>query len=206
MDPVRTGFVDSLAQPGGNITGLTVQGTDLQGKALQLLKEPVPTRLPRGDPMESHEPGRRVQASEAEDAARAFGAGGTPAGGAQPRRVGQPLHGDGPRAGGRHPRDPSQLIGARAPHASPHSRYRAVCRRWAIRRAWVEAGGLMSYGCGGTLICSSALRTTSTGSCEGRRRLTCPWSSPCGSNFPINLKTAMTLGLTLLPDALLPGG
>jgi len=37
MDPVRTGFVGSLAQPGGNITGLTVQGTDIQGKALQLL-------------------------------------------------------------------------------------------------------------------------------------------------------------------------
>ena len=43
MDPVRTGFVDSLARPGGNITGLTFQGTDIQGKALQLLKAAVPT-------------------------------------------------------------------------------------------------------------------------------------------------------------------
>ncbi len=29
MDPVRTGFVGRLAQPGGNITGMTVQGTDI---------------------------------------------------------------------------------------------------------------------------------------------------------------------------------
>lgn len=43
MDPVATGFVGSLARPGGNITGLTVQATELQGKALQLLKEAVPT-------------------------------------------------------------------------------------------------------------------------------------------------------------------
>ena len=43
LDPVRTGFVGSLARPGGNITGLTVQGTDIQGKALQLLKDAVPT-------------------------------------------------------------------------------------------------------------------------------------------------------------------
>ena len=43
MDPVRTGFVGSLARPGGNTTGLTVQATDIQGKALQLLKDAVPT-------------------------------------------------------------------------------------------------------------------------------------------------------------------
>ena len=43
MDPVASGFAGSLARPGGNITGLTVQGTDLQGKTLQLLKEAVPT-------------------------------------------------------------------------------------------------------------------------------------------------------------------
>ena len=42
-DPVRTGFVGSLARPGGNITGLSGQGPDIQGKALQLLKEAVPT-------------------------------------------------------------------------------------------------------------------------------------------------------------------
>ncbi len=42
-DPVAAGFATSLARPRGNITGLTVQSSDLVGKALQLLKEVVPS-------------------------------------------------------------------------------------------------------------------------------------------------------------------
>jgi putative ABC transport system substrate-binding protein len=41
-DPVATGFVESLARPGGNITGLTRLTSDLSGKRLELLKEAVP--------------------------------------------------------------------------------------------------------------------------------------------------------------------
>ena len=41
-DPVGAGLVESLARPGGNITGLTVQYADVAGKRLQLLKEVVP--------------------------------------------------------------------------------------------------------------------------------------------------------------------
>ena len=45
-DPVGTGFVASLARPGGNITGLSNLRPDLGGKRLELLKETVP-RLAR---------------------------------------------------------------------------------------------------------------------------------------------------------------
>ena len=45
-DPVGSGFVASLARPGGNITGLTSLSPDLSGKRLELLKETV-TRLAR---------------------------------------------------------------------------------------------------------------------------------------------------------------
>ena len=41
-DPVATGIVDSLARPGGNITGLSTLSRDLSGKRLELLKEMVP--------------------------------------------------------------------------------------------------------------------------------------------------------------------
>src|SRR5215510_9395909 len=45
-DPVRAGHVESLARPGGNVTGLTVLSRELGGKRLELLKEAVP-RLSR---------------------------------------------------------------------------------------------------------------------------------------------------------------
>jgi len=41
-DPLGTGFVGSLARPGGNITGLSQMTSDLSGKRLELLKEIVP--------------------------------------------------------------------------------------------------------------------------------------------------------------------
>jgi putative tryptophan/tyrosine transport system substrate-binding protein len=41
-DPVGSGFVQSLARPGGNITGLSVMMSDILTKRLQLLKEAIP--------------------------------------------------------------------------------------------------------------------------------------------------------------------
>jgi putative ABC transport system substrate-binding protein len=42
FDPVETGFVATLARPGGNITGLSLVSLDIEQKRLQLLKETVP--------------------------------------------------------------------------------------------------------------------------------------------------------------------
>jgi putative ABC transport system substrate-binding protein len=45
-DPVGDGLVQSLARPGGNITGLSLQSAELAGKRLELLKEVVPSAAP----------------------------------------------------------------------------------------------------------------------------------------------------------------
>jgi putative ABC transport system substrate-binding protein len=74
-DPVEAGLVESLARPGGNLTGLTMLGVQLHGKRLELLKEVVPrgARVAalfdgKGAPDQ-----RRLHMHEAEPAARALG-------------------------------------------------------------------------------------------------------------------------------------
>ena len=42
VDPIEAGFIESLARPGGNVTGLTNLARELGGKRLELLKEAVP--------------------------------------------------------------------------------------------------------------------------------------------------------------------
>jgi putative tryptophan/tyrosine transport system substrate-binding protein len=72
-DPVGSGFVASLARPGGNITGLATLSPEISGKQLELLKEIVP-RLSRVAVIgNSTNPGNAHELKEAEVAAGAFG-------------------------------------------------------------------------------------------------------------------------------------
>jgi putative ABC transport system substrate-binding protein len=53
-DPVASGLVDSLARPGGNVTGLTRLTRELSGKRLELLREVMPNVARIGVLLESH--------------------------------------------------------------------------------------------------------------------------------------------------------
>jgi putative ABC transport system substrate-binding protein len=72
-DPVSSGFVASLARPGGNITGLSTLSPEISGKRLELLKEIIPKLFRVAALGTSTQPGNAQMLKEAEFAAEAFG-------------------------------------------------------------------------------------------------------------------------------------
>ena len=72
-DPVASGFVASLARPGGNITGLSTHYPEITGKQLELLKEIVPKLARVAVLGDSSEPFTAQSLKETERAAKAFG-------------------------------------------------------------------------------------------------------------------------------------
>jgi len=73
VNPVRNGFVASLARPGGNITGLSNFSSELAGKRLELLKEIVPSLSRLSVLGTSTSPGNAQALQETEVAAGALG-------------------------------------------------------------------------------------------------------------------------------------
>src|SRR6516164_1849317 len=69
-DPVGSGFISSLARPGGNITGLTVISVDLSAKLMELFAELVPGMKRVGVVQNSNNPGTAMLLGETEDAVR----------------------------------------------------------------------------------------------------------------------------------------
>jgi len=72
-DPVASGFVASLARPGGNITGLSTLSPELSGKRLEILKEVVPKLSRVAVFGTSSSPGNAQVMKEIDLAAAAFG-------------------------------------------------------------------------------------------------------------------------------------
>ena len=73
FDPVALGLVDSLARPGGNITGFTSIAVTLAGKRLELLKEVVPKLTRVAILWDPHNPGSAQQWKESQLPARELG-------------------------------------------------------------------------------------------------------------------------------------
>jgi putative ABC transport system substrate-binding protein len=72
-DPLGSGLVASLAHPGGNVTGLSANATEIEGKRLQLLKQLVPAVRRIGGLFNMDNPVASPQWKEVEKAARSLG-------------------------------------------------------------------------------------------------------------------------------------
>jgi putative ABC transport system substrate-binding protein len=72
IDPVATGIIDSLAKPGGNITGLSMLTRDLGAKRLEFLKDVVPKLARVGILLDADEPGSAIGYRDYEAPARAL--------------------------------------------------------------------------------------------------------------------------------------
>jgi len=72
-DPVGTGLVASLAQPGGNITGMSFSGPDLSGKRVELMRELIPGLGRVALLLSARDPAAKLFESETREAAQRAG-------------------------------------------------------------------------------------------------------------------------------------
>ena len=200
-DPVGTGFVASLARPGGNVTGLSNISAELSGKRLELLREVAPglARVAflwnpdvRGNVLDYKEMEgaarsqrlelQSVEVVRAEDLDRAFSAVTNRRAQALVLPAGNPVG-----------------FANRGQIASFAQRNR-LPSMYAIKE-YVDAGGLMSYGPSNPAMRSRAAVYVDK-ILKGAKPADLPVEQPTKFELVINLKTAKALGLTI-PQSLL---
>jgi putative tryptophan/tyrosine transport system substrate-binding protein len=200
-DPVGNGFVASLARPGGNITGLSTLAPEISGKQLELLKEIV-SRLSRVAVFgTSTNPANAQLLREVELAARAFGVKLQYLDLRDPKDIETAF-----RAASKGRADavlmlvPGTIVGARRTEIAElavKSRLPAIYSG----RAFVEAGGLMSYGVNNTDLDRRAA-TYVDKILKGTKPADLPVEQPTKFELIINLKAAKQIGLTIPPEVL----
>ena len=201
-DPVTAGLIDSLARPGGNITGLSRLNRDLRGKRLELFKEVVP-RISRVGVLwdTSSAPELATAFKDYETAARALK---IPIQSLKVRSSNPDLEGAfRDAAKGR----VSGLVTTRTAGLVPYPKKIAAL---AIKNRlpsmnegseWVEAGGLMSYAASDAdLFRRAAVFVDKI--LKGAKPAELPVEQPTKFEFVVNLKTAKQIGLTLPPNVL----
>jgi ABC-type uncharacterized transport system substrate-binding protein len=199
-DPVATGLVDSLARPGGNVTGLTRLTRELSGKRLELLKEIIP-RISRVGVLwdSANEPALATAFKEHEAAAHAL----------KIQLQSLEVRGPIPDLEGAF-RDAAKgrvnaIIVTMTPLLVPYPKRiadLAIKNRLPLmfeRSEFVEAGGLMSYS---TNDIESFRRAATYVDkiLKGAKPAELPVEQPIKFEFIINLKTAKQIGLTIPPN------
>jgi putative ABC transport system substrate-binding protein len=199
-DPVGSGFVSSLARPGGNITGLSVMSPDLDSKRLELLKEAFP-KVARGAFL--WEPGGsrgNPALTEMEAPAKALGL----------KLQSLPVRGldDVEGAFARAKREGAQAL-ITTPHPLINTQQRLVLDFAAKNRLpaiyatseFVEAGGLMSYAPSYTDLFRRAGDFVDK-ILKGTKPADIPVEQPMKFEFVVNLNAAKQSGVTIPPNVL----
>ena len=200
-DPVATGLVDSLARPGGNVTGLTRLTRELSGKRLELLKEVVPGISRVGVLWDVDNPAAAIGFKEYEAAAHT-----------------QKIQLQSLEVRGPNPDLEGAFQAAAKGHASALITVRnSLLNRYPKRIAdlaiknrlssmcegsdYVEAGGLVSYAANDAENFRRAA-TYVDKILKGTKPADLPVEQPMKFELVINLKTAKQIGLTIPPNVL----
>ncbi|TMB74957.1 MAG: ABC transporter substrate-binding protein [Deltaproteobacteria bacterium] len=199
-DPVGSGFVASLARPGGNITGLATLAPELSGKQLELMKEIVP-RLSRVAVLgSSTRSGNAQSLKETELAAGAFGVKLQYLDILSPKDIETAF-----RAASKGRADAVLVL--TSPFATSQRTQitdLAVKNRLPAiydRAEFVEDGGLMTYSVSSTDLFRRAA-TYVDKILKGAKPADLPVEQPKKFEFIINLKAAKQIGLTIPPNVL----
>ena len=199
-DPIGTGVVASLAHPGGNITGITAQASDLWPKRLELLKEIFPKLSRVAMVWNKGNAGMALEAKATQEVAGPLGVA------LQDRGVKDPNELDTVFALMIKDR-PDGFLALMDPVLTSHQKrildFLVQNRLPAIfeSRGWVEAGGLISYGAN----YPDAHRRAATlmdKILKGTKPADIPVEQPTKFELVINLKTAKQSGLTIPPNVL----
>lgn len=200
-DPVATGFVASLARPGGNITGLSSLAPELSGKRLELLKEIIPKLARVAVFGTSTQPGNAQILKEVEAAAKAFGVKLQYLDVLGSKDIGAAFQ---TATKGRADAALMLLPGRVFTSQRTEIIELAVKNRLPViygGRVNVEDGGLMSYG----IDLSDLDRRAATyvdKILKGAKPADLPVEQPTKFEFIINLKAAKQIGLTIPPNVL----
>jgi putative ABC transport system substrate-binding protein len=196
--PVEIGLIKSLAHPGGNITGVTVNAAAHVGKRLELLRELVPTLKQVAVLTHPGHPTDPVQRKELEEAARGLGLQ------LKPVAVRGPEDFD---AAFKAVSGADGLINIDTPLFTTHrARFVELAAKSRLPAIWanrtiVEAGGLMSYGTYlPALFRRAAIYVDKV--LKGAKPADLPVEQPTKFELVINLKAAKALGLTIPPAVL----
>jgi putative ABC transport system substrate-binding protein len=200
-DPVQMGLIDSLAEPGGNITGVIDILPDLAGKRVELLKEIFPklTRIAHLSPDPGLSGPKHLKATEA--ATRALGVR------VQELKIKDPddleLAFQAAAEGGA---EALIVVGVgffvrhRPRIVKLEAKYRLPTMHTHTK--WVQLGGLVSY----TTDVDARYRRAAhyvDKIFKGAKPADLPVEQPTKFNLEINLKTAKALGITIIPRSIL---